>query len=157
MIVDQQFFYQNKYYLLITTVLFFIITYHFFSTRKELADITNHIIPIIIILSTAVLGLKVTIEKEKIAYQWIWLRLIKFQKNVITANNIQEIKIVKYNFFEGGLGYGIRYSRKYGTIHSVSGNIGLALKTNKSRILLGIQRRNAIKELLTCHYSSVIR
>ena len=155
MIVERQFFYQNKFYLLLLVALFFIIAYHFFTTEKEVSDIINHTIPLAILSSIAVLSLRISIDKNKITYQWVWLGLIFFKKNVISSETIQEIKIVKYNFFEGGLGYGIRYSKKYGNIYNVYGNIGLALKTSERRLLIGIQKKNIIKEFLHENFSSL--
>ncbi len=59
------------------------------------------------------------------------------------------MKVVKYNFLDGGLGYGMRYSPKYGQIFNVYGNTGLSIKTEDKKILLGIQKEKEIKEFIS--------
>ena len=152
-IKERQFFYQNGFYLLLCTVLISLIIYHFIKTNREISDVIGHIIPILILLSISLLSLKVSIAKSHISFQWIWFVLF-FKENIIPTDSTEEIKVVKYNFFEGGLGYGIRYSKKYGNVYNIHGNVGLSLKTTKRKLLIGIQKESAIKEFILKNFPS---
>ncbi len=148
MITEKQFFFQNKLYLLIAVILVFITINHFTKTNRALNDIINHSIPILILLSILFLSLRISITKYCISYQWKWLS-IRLQKNLIPINSIIEIKVVRYSFIDGGLGYGIRYSPKYGNVVNVYGNKGLFIKTNNKKLMIGIQKTKIIEEFIS--------
>ena len=148
MIRQRHFFYQNRLYIILLITLSPLISYHFLQTNKEVSDIINHTIPILILLSISQLGLKISISKDRISFQWIWLSFF-FKENVISTNSITSLKVVKYNFLDGGLGYGMRYSPKYGQIFNVYGNTGLSIKTEDKKILLGIQKEKEIREFIS--------
>jgi len=127
--------------------------YHFIQTNRQASDIIHHTIPLLILLSISLLSLKVSLTKNQISFQWIWIGFF-FKENIIPTDSITELNVIKYNFFEGGLGYGIRYSTKYGNVHNVRGNVGLSIKTKKRRLLLGIQKEKAIREFILENFSS---
>ncbi|MBC6425564.1 MAG: hypothetical protein GDA51_03660 [Ekhidna sp.] len=130
-----------------------LMSYHFIQTNRQAIDIIHYAIPLLIMLSISLLGLKVSLAENQISFQWIWIGFL-FKKNRIPMDAIAELRVIKYNFFEGGLGYGIRYSAKYGNVHNVCGNAGLLIKTKKKRLLLGIQKEKAIKAFILENFPS---
>ena len=131
------------------------ISYHFIQTDRDAGDTISHAIPVLFLFSLSLLGLKVALTKDQISFQWIWIGFF-FEENIIPIDAITELKVVKYNFFEGGWGYGIRYSTKYGDVHNVRGNVGISIKTKKSKLLLGIQKEKATKAFIFENFSKTL-
>jgi len=75
----------------------------------------------------------------------IQMQYIPFLKRSYDWEDIDSTEIVSYGF----VGYGIRYSFKYGTVYNTSGNIGLAVNLkNGKRFIIGTQRADEIEALI---------
>ncbi|MDE0471822.1 MAG: hypothetical protein OXH57_07755 [Ekhidna sp.] len=131
------------------------IVYHFIQTDRDTGDTISHAIPVLILFSISLLGLKVALTKDQISFQWIWIGFF-FEENIIPMNAITELRVVRYTFLEGGLGYGIRYSTKYGNVHNVRGNVGISIKTKKSKLLLGIQKEKATRAFIFENFPKIL-
>jgi hypothetical protein len=92
----------------------------------------------------AVLRIKLTtiITEEKIAFGWNMPtpKLIE-----IRLNEIKEWSVIKHDF----VGYGYRFSEKYGTVHNLIGNRALFIITKDGeRVLIGTHRLRDLKTLM---------
>ena len=75
----------------------------------------------------------------------IRFRYIPFLKKSYSWDEIESVRVVKYGF----VGYGIRYSFKYGTVYNTSGNRGLAVNlVNGKRFLIGTQNPEEVDSFL---------
>jgi hypothetical protein len=64
----------------------------------------------------------------------------------IPWDQIKSAELIKYGF----VGYGIRFSIRYGTVYNAKGNKGLQIvKKNGSKILIGTQRPEELKAAVT--------
>ncbi|GAB2778467.1 hypothetical protein GCM10027275_22330 [Rhabdobacter roseus] len=78
----------------------------------------------------------------------IFVRYFPFVKKLIPWNDIDSAEIITYNF----VGYGIRFSLKYGTVYNTSGNQGVWIKNKKgSTLLIGTQQPSRVAEIIE-HY-----
>ena len=60
-----------------------------------------------------------------------------FFKKIISLNDIVEATAINYDF----VGYGIRKTKKYGTVYNVKGKEGVAFKLkNGEKYLIGSQK-----------------
>lgn len=58
---------------------------------------------------------------------------------------IKSIKLIEYGF----VGYGLRFSPKYGTVYNVKGNRGVAIDLiGGDKILIGTQKPTEIEKLI---------
>lgn len=106
------------------------------------------LIPLLILISILtlfyLLQLESTITKEGIS-----VRYFPFLKRTFKWSDIETAEVIKYSF----VGYGIRFSTKYGTIFNVKGNQGLVftLKSEK-KYIIGTQKseelQRVVKEIL---------
>lgn len=75
-----------------------------------------------------------TISEEGVSFAWL-----PFPKKAKTIS-WQEIKSIQFTTYSF-VGYGWRFSSKYGTVNNVSGNKGIALELNNgSKFLIGTQK-----------------
>jgi hypothetical protein len=99
---------------------------------------------VLIPASWAWLRVKLTtiIDEEKIAYGW---NMPTAELNEIRLQDIKEWSVISYSF----VGYGFRLSRKYGSIHNLSGSKGLQIITRSGeRILIGTHQAEKLKDVL---------
>jgi len=84
----------------------------------------------------------------KVDEEGIHLIFIPFFKKQYLWTDIDSAEIVKYGF----LGYGIRYSPKYGVVYNIDGPYGLALdlKNGKKR-MIGTQKKEELQEWLNAY------
>lgn len=87
-----------------------------------------------------IMQLKTIVTKEKITAHFIPL----FSKT-IALENVAHAEIVTYGF----VGYGIRFSKTYGTVYNIKGNKGIALTlTNKKKFLIGTQQPHQLDDVI---------
>jgi hypothetical protein len=99
---------------------------------------------LLVIITWAYKTVKLTtvIDEEKIAFGW---NMPTGELNEIPLSEIREWSLIKYTF----VGYGFRISRKYGSVHNLSGNKGLMIVTRSSeRYLVGTHKLRELKTLL---------
>jgi hypothetical protein len=82
------------------------------------------------------------IDEEKIRYGW---NMPTDDLNEIPLSEIKEWSVIRYGF----VGYGYRLSRKYGTIHNLSGNKGLQIVTKSGeKVLIGTHKADNLRAVL---------
>jgi hypothetical protein len=75
----------------------------------------------------------------------IRVRLRPISSEVFTWDKIEEVEIITYGF----VGYGLRFSSKYGTVYNTSGNRGLSIRLKSgSRYVIGTQNADDITQVL---------
>ncbi len=76
----------------------------------------------------------------------IRIRHLIFFKKVLLLKEIEQLSLVKYNF----LGYGIKTSKKYGTVYNVKGNQGVLIRLKHGRkYLLGTQKPTELLNIVS--------
>ncbi len=86
------------------------------------------------------ISLKTTINKHGIK-----VTLFPFVNRTIKLESIVTCTIVNYGF----VGYGVRYSFKYGVIYNISGKLGVLIKfTNGKQLVIGTQQAESMKTAL---------
>lgn len=105
---------------------------------------TSALILILVLVFFYLLSLKTEVDPEK-----IHIHYFPMWRTHIRLNEVASAEIIKYGF----VGYGIRFSIRYGTVYNAKGNRGLQIvKKNGSKILLGTQRpeelRSAVHKFL---------
>ncbi|MEI6020846.1 MAG: hypothetical protein WCR21_06930 [Bacteroidota bacterium] len=86
--------------------------------------------------------LTTVISAEKISYGW---NLPSAQLNEIKVEDIQSCELVTYHF----VGYGYRFSLKYGRVYNVWGNKGLLIiMKNGKKIMLGTNSTKHLKSAI---------
>lgn len=99
-----------------------------------------YIVPVAVIIPFV--KLTTVIDDEKISYGW---NIPTAELNEIRIADIQELSVIRYKF----VGYGYRFSRKYGIVYNVSGNKGLQIATKHgARILIGTGHPEQIKSAI---------
>ena len=87
---------------------------------------------VLIFLFFRLMKLTTQIDSDKILIKHLFL-----YKRTLYWEDVEEAKIIKYGF----VGYGIRFSIKYGTVYNVKGNKGLFLRLkNGKECVIGTQR-----------------
>jgi len=82
------------------------------------------------------------IDEEKIMYGW---NMPTNELNEIRLNDIKSWSVIRYGF----VGYGYRISRKYGTIHNLSGNKGLQIETlSGEKVLIGTHQAEKLRTII---------
>ena len=85
--------------------------------------------------------LKTEIDKKQIQ-----MRFFPFVKKKTKWSEIRNVEVVNYGFVGG---WGIRRWTKYGTVYTVKGNKGLAVKLlNGEKFLIGTQKEAEMKEII---------
>lgn len=75
----------------------------------------------------------------------IRVRLRPISAEVFTWDQIEHVEIITYGF----VGYGLRFSSKYGTVYNTRGNKGLSIRLKSgSRYVVGTQNPDYISEIL---------
>lgn len=75
----------------------------------------------------------------------IRFRLRPISSEVFTWDQIEHVEIITYGF----VGYGLRFSSKYGTVYNTSGNRGLSIRLKSgSRYVIGTQNPDDITQVL---------
>ncbi|MDB5193466.1 MAG: hypothetical protein JWQ96_3029 [Segetibacter sp.] len=86
------------------------------------------------------------VNKDGIFYKWSYLNT---SFNKLYWHEIEKLEVINYSF----LGYGIRLSKKYGTVYNVWGKTGLLVKKkNKAKILIGTQKPVEFQQALDIFY-----
>lgn len=85
------------------------------------------------------LNLKTTITKDHLHIDYSILANKK-----IAWKDVNYSEVIKYNF----VGYGLRYSRKYGTVYNASGNMGLLIKTKFGKFVAGTKQPDELTKVL---------
>lgn len=86
------------------------------------------LIPIPAAFGFFVARLVTRIDEGGLHYGW---NIFGKRLNTIPWSEIRSLALIRYKF----VGYGVHYARKYGTVHNVSGNVGLHVETKKGRKL----------------------
>jgi hypothetical protein len=82
------------------------------------------------------------IDEEKIRYGW---NMPTDELNEIRLEDIKEWSVIRYGF----VGYGYRTSRKYGTIHNLSGSKGLQIETRSGeKVLIGTHQADKLSSVI---------
>lgn len=85
----------------------------------------------LVVIGFARAGLTTVIDEEGMNYGW---NLFGPKLNRFRWRDVQTLRLIRYRF----VGYGIRSSRQHGTIHNVSGRIGLQIETKKGgKLMIG--------------------
>ena len=106
----------------------------------------NHVMLIITGLSGGLLPvtlLLLDLDKSGIQYKWI-----PFQKKsrTISWTSVEKAEVIQYDY----VGHGYRISRKYGTVHNVTGKMGLQIILKRGeKLLIGTQKPEAMKDFLS--------
>jgi hypothetical protein len=75
----------------------------------------------------------------------IRVRLRPISKEFFTWDQIEHAEIITYGF----VGYGLRFSSKYGTVYNARGNKGLSIRLKSgSRYVIGTQNPDDISQVL---------
>lgn len=101
------------------------------ANRIPLSKIVFVLLYLLTILFLAIAKLKVVVSDT------IKIRHLMFFKKVISLSDIVEATAINYDF----VGYGIRKTKKYGTVYNVKGKEGISLTLkNGKKYLIGTQR-----------------
>lgn len=94
------------------------------------------------VISTAGSKLNVIATNDAIHFQWIPLN---YRYNKVFWQNVQSIKLIKYNSF----GYGMRISEKYGSIYNAFGGYAMNIITRGgNQFLIGTANPEKLEEVL---------
>ena len=81
--------------------------------------------------------------KTEITDKGIFLSFKPFTNRLITWKEIEEAEVIKYSF----VGYGWRYSLKYGRVYNIKRNKGLRLKLkNNQKLVIGTQQEKVLQQ-----------
>lgn len=81
--------------------------------------------------------------RTEIDQKGIRVRLRPIARNIFTWDQIEKVEPITYGF----VGYGLRFSFKYGTVYNIGGNKGLAVYLKDGgRFVIGTQKPKAIME-----------
>ena len=84
--------------------------------------------------------------RTEIDERGIRVRLRPIAKNVFLWEQIEKVEPVTYGF----VGYGLRFSFKYGTVYNIKGNKGIAVYLKDGgRFVIGTQRPEEIREFMS--------
>lgn len=118
-----------------------------FSEKQELTIMfwIPVVLPTVLIITALSTKLETHIDQEGISYRW---SLFQRSFNTIPWDKVSNAKVIIYDF----VGYGLRFSLKYGTVHNVRGNKGLYIDLkNGKRKLIGTQKAEQMMEFLKNH------
>lgn len=107
-----------------------------YSSLGLVFNIILTLFPAIILIGIYILDVKLVTKINNQGITVFWYPF-KNDTNVISWKDLKSIDIISYSL----VGYGWRFSPKYGTVNNVSGNIGIALTLiNGSKYLVGTQK-----------------
>jgi len=103
----------------------------------------------IIIISAFIFGLIAMFWfvrlKTEINQDEVRINFFPFVKMRVNWKEVKSAKIVDYGF----VGYGVRFSRKYGTVYNTNGKNGLALELqNGKKLVIGTQKENELINII---------
>ncbi len=76
----------------------------------------------------------------------VFMRLFPFTKRMISWDKIDRLEVVNYGFVGG---YGIRLTKKFGTVYNVSGNQGLLIELKGGeKFCIGTNRKAEVEQTL---------
>ncbi len=111
------------------------------KTSSNSGVIIGAIVSLLIIGLFLIMKLKTTINKT-----YISIYFFPFVKKKYYWNQIKNRKVLNYGFIGG---WGIRFSKKYGTVYNIKGNKGLAIELkNGKKILVGTQKYSDLKKYI---------
>ena len=104
---------------------------------------------VLILLSLIPLGVMALVYsvtlKTEVTDTEIKINLTPLGSATIKRSEIKTSKIVYYGF----VGYGLRFSPKYGTVYNTHGKVGMAIETNNgSKYLIGTQKATEFEKAL---------
>jgi len=122
-----------------------------FYFEENYAEI-NGLAFIMIVLIAINLFLFLATLKTKIDSEAIYIKFAPFTNRKILWTNVESAKVVKYGF----VGYGWRFSFKYGRVYNTRGNKGLFIITkNKRKILVGTQQPEKLAGIIKKTYGEL--
>ncbi len=102
------------------------------ANRVTLGELLPYLFYLLTVLFLVLIKLKVVVTDKKIKIR----HLLLFTK-VIDLSEVVKQQIITYDF----VGYGIRKTKKYGTVYNVKGKEGVAMTlTNGEKYLIGSQK-----------------
>jgi len=111
------------------------------ANRVTLGELLPYLFYLLTVLFLVLIKLKVVVTDKEIKIR----HLLFFQK-VINLSDINEAKKIDYDF----VGYGIRKTKKYGTVYNVKGKKGVALTlTNGKKYLIGSKKPEQLLKSLS--------
>jgi len=94
--------------------------------------------PVLIFFYTLKLKTEFNADGIRINYSILANKRIKWE-------DVKELEIVRYGF----VGYGLRFSFKYGIVYNTHGNMGLFIKNKKSgKLLIGTQHPEEVNQVV---------
>jgi hypothetical protein len=95
------------------------------------------LILIVVLVFFYLLSLKTEVDSER-----IHIHYFPMWRTHIRLNDVASAELIQYGF----VGYGIRFSFRYGTVYNAKGNWGLQIvKKSGRKILIGTQRPEELK------------
>lgn len=99
-------------------------------------------IPIPVAVGFFIARLTTRVDEHGFYYGW---NIFSSKLNKFSWSDIQSLTLTRYGF----VGYGVHYARKYGTVHNVSGNVGLYVETKRgSRFIVGTTKPDELDRAL---------
>lgn len=130
-------------YLLTLMPLIVILSLSFFFYSENYVDMMG--LALIVTMAAANLLIYFAKLKTKIDEEGVHIKFSPFTNKKILWKDIESAEVVKYGF----VGYGWRYSFKYGRVYNTSGNKGLFIvKKDKKKILVGTQKPVQLKKAI---------
>lgn len=108
-----------------------------------ITGLSGGLLPVILLLLACNTKLETHLDKSGIQY-----KCTPFQKKprTISWTSVEKAEVIRYDY----VGHGYRISRKYGTVHNVTGKMGLQiiLKSGE-KLLIGTQKPEEMKDFLS--------
>ncbi|MEP2278274.1 hypothetical protein [Maribacter sp.] len=102
------------------------------ANRITLGELLPYFFYLLTVLFLVLIKLKVVVTNKKIK-----IRHLLFFSKIIDLSEVTEQQIINYDF----VGYGIRKTKKYGTVYNVKGKEGVAITLdNGEKYLIGSQK-----------------
>lgn len=134
--------------LLILVFIQLIVVVAYLYNKKE-DDIVLYSISFLLVLFALITTLRLEIDNNHFKYQ---LFPFHIKKKVIDLNLIEEIKIINVDALGDFLGWGIRYSSKYGKAYILNSEYGLFLKLkNGKKITFSLSNKDDLINFLETH------
>jgi len=132
-------------FILIVFIVQFLVFLGFYFKNKEDKSLIYFIIGIIIIgIILAFSKLTLEISKDKIQY-----RFSPFPTRTINWSEIDTYSIIKLSALSDFLGWGVRYSKKYGKGYIINTDYALFFKTKKGKkIIISIQNKEFLEKYI---------
>lgn len=111
------------------------------TTRVTLGELLPYLFYLLTVLFLVLIKLKVVVNDKEIK-----IRHLLFFKKVIGLNDIVNQQTTNYGF----VGYGIRKTKKYGTVYNVKGKEGVSIILNNGKkYLIGSQKPEQLLKSLS--------